>query len=365
VTEAARTNTACTDASTASIHAKQIKAGITYWIYNYAPEWEAQSMEVQYLAEKLNTTKPPTIVAFNQRGKLWGRKGHAVFLPAGLALVAPHVLKFRQSSSHVNHVFASAGERYLTPRMNPDRTVLTVGKALPPLTSIERNLPNLRRLRYVVVESERDREILRQGGLHEESLKLIYPGATPRPFVPAQAPFTILFATSPVATPVLLERGINLMIRAAKIVPHVRFLFAWRKYHLDRVQSLISEAGAKNIEVRSGLIPDMGAVYDSVHATILPGLEYGSLKPSPQSALDSLAHGKPLLASRPSSLAAIVLRDRCGVVFEPVVEGLRKAILELDQNYVAYQPNCHATVCRHFSPKVFLERYHRLYQSFA
>jgi hypothetical protein len=49
----------------------------------------------------------------------------------------------------------------------------------------------------VVVESPRDRELLRQGGVDEDRIKLIYPGAGVRPYRPASGPFRILFATSP------------------------------------------------------------------------------------------------------------------------------------------------------------------------
>jgi glycosyltransferase involved in cell wall biosynthesis len=336
---------------------------ITYWMYNYAPEWEAVSKEVRLLAEEFGPKRTSGIVGFNQRGKLFGRQGQAVLLPAALALLAPLLLKWTQSRQHLNHVFASAGERILIPRMDPDRTLLTTSKAPPPIAVIERNLPALRRLRYVVVESERDREMLRQGGVPEESLKLIYPGAVVRPFRPASGPFTILFATSPIAVPILMERGIYLMVRVAKALPDIQFLLVWRKYHLGLVRAMIKEAGVNNIEVRSGVIADMGAVYDSVHATILPGLEYGSFKPSPQSALDSLAHGKPVLSSRPTSIAGVVARNRCGVVFEPAVEDLREAILHLRDNYDLYQANCHSTVESQFSRHVFLERYRRLYGS--
>ncbi len=86
-------------------------------------------------------------------------------------------------------------------------------------------------------------------------------------------------------------------------------------------------------------------------------------KPCPHSGLESLAHGRPVLVSRPTSIAHIVKQTDCGVLFEPTEESLESAILELRRRYDDYQRNCHSTVERRFSPDVFLMRYQRLYES--
>ncbi len=332
-------------------------------MYNYAPQWEAVSKEIRLLAEERATLGKTRIVGLNQRGRVFGRDGRAVFLPAAFAILAPFFVRLAQARRSINHVFASAGERFLLSRLDPTRTLLTVSKTPPPLPSIERNLPTLRRLRHIVVESERDKEILRQGGIPEASLTLIYPGAVVAPYRPASGPFTVLFATSPLAGSSLLERGVHLIVQTAQSLPDVRFLLIWRKYHLAAIRELIARAGVRNVELRNGVITAMGEVYDSVHATILPGLEYGSLKPTPHSALESLAHGKPVLASTPTSIAGVLSQHQCGVVFDPDARSLHASILHLRENYQRYQTNCHSTVNDLFSPRVFLERYRRVYDS--
>lgn len=126
---------------------------------------------------------------------------------------------------------------------------------------------------------------------------------------------------------------------------------------------LIRDAGVGNVEVISGNQDDMRSMYDAAHAVILPGLSATSLKPCPHSALESLAHGKPVLVSRPASLSAIVAREGCGVVFEPNIESLCEGTLELMQNYAGFQERAHAAVERNFSREVFLDRYRKLYAS--
>jgi glycosyltransferase involved in cell wall biosynthesis len=100
-----------------------------------------------------------------------------------------------------------------------------------------------------------------------------------------------------------------------------------------------------------------------VHATILPGLNSGSLKPTPHSALDSLSHGKPVLISRPSSIAGMIDRNRCGVVFEPSIDQLVQAITHLRNSYNLYQRNCHPTIQNCFSEQFFLKRYREIYEA--
>lgn len=120
------------------------------------------------------------------------------------------------------------------------------------------------------------------------------------------------------------------MIELAKLMPEVRFRLVWRTGP-DRVEALVREAGVENVEIVAGFVPDMGAMYDSAHATILAALTHNSLKPCPHSGLRSLAHGKPVLVSHATSFAGIVKARGCGVVFEPTVESLRR-------DPVAHQP---------------------------
>ena len=58
------------------------------------------------------------------------------------------------------------------------------------------------------------------------------------------------------------------------------------KRHHEALCELIAAAGVQNVSVINGYVEDMGALYDSVHATVLPGLDYTSFKPAPHSALE-------------------------------------------------------------------------------
>lgn len=336
---------------------------IAYWAFNYRPHWEAASKEVQTLSEAMRGRFRVCLHSFSfgeVRPRIRGPHKH---FPLPLCLPMLPLIARRAHRYAVNHLFASPNERVLAPRLVRAPAILTLAKDATSVAGFERNLETLRRFRFIVVECDRHRELLRQLALPEESVRLIRPGVEVRPYRPNDGPFSILFATSPMSRYGFLSRGIFLLIAAAKRLPDVRFVLVWRQSQIGRLRRLLGQAGVPNVEVRNGYIDDMGAVYRSVDATILPGIEPGSLKPCPHSALESLAHGKPVLVSEPTSLAPLVARNGCGVVFAPTVDALEEAVRRLHGDYAQLQARCHSTIERHFARSEFLARYRRLYEA--
>lgn len=335
---------------------------VRYWIFNYKPEWEAVSKEIDSLRRGLSDVIDESIVSLNtvdRRLRLRGPEKR-VPLPLGLALLP--LLKPYASRAGINHLFASAGERWLTPRLATPNGMLTVAKDTDSLPRIERNADIFQRYGAIVVQCERDRDLMRQLGVRPDSIRLIRPGIPIAPYREGRGAFTILFASSPLRAAHFMTRGIYLMIRTAARLPDVHFLLIWRRRQLAKLRGLIAEAGVSNIEVQNGVISDMEEVYDRVHATILPGLEHCSFIPCPRSGLESLAHGKPLLASRLVSIAELVAQAGAGVAFEPTLQAMEDAIRHLRNNYITLQQGTQACVRANFSSSTHLELYRRLYQ---
>ncbi|WP_447971738.1 glycosyltransferase [Nitrospira sp. M1] len=335
--------------------------GIAFWLFNYAPQWEAASKEVDILVRHMEGKHRVNLITCNQKTtKKVSIFQNTKYLPLPFSLIFLPFLRTFASQFHVNHIFASGGERLLTPTLCSMNSLITITKDTGSLANVEKNIPYLRQLKYIVVESERHQEVLRQCGIDDKNVKLIYPGVALNPIIPATGPFTILFATSPTSRYDLLSRGIFLMLNAAKHMPDVQFVFVWREKNLPELQEHIHRLQVKNVEVKNGVI-EMDQVYQSVHATILPGLEYHSIKPSPHSGIESLAWGKPVLVSAPSSLAPLVAKFQCGLVFEPNVESLKTAIQQLIKNYDDYAVNCHPVIEKNFSKETFVAKYQQLY----
>jgi glycosyltransferase involved in cell wall biosynthesis len=319
------------------------------------------SKEIESLRRGLQDEIDSSLVSLNTKESGLRLRGceKRVPLPHGLALYP--LLKPYAARGGINHLFASAGERWLTPVLARYNSVLTVAKDTTSLRGYERNTECFMRYRAVVVQGERDRELMREVGVREEALWLIRPGVPLTQYHEARDPFTILFASSPLTAEHFLSRGIYLMVRAAARLPEVRFLLVWRTRHLPKLKRVIAAAGVRNIEIVDGVVPDMGVLFDRVHATILPALEHRSFIPCPRSGLESLAHGKPLLVSDFVSLARLVARSGAGVAFDPNGEGVEAAIRRLRANYEAYQARTQPYLAKHFCPKRHVELHRQLY----
>lgn len=339
------------------------QAKIAYWVYNYMPKWEAASMEVTALRSEFGKTYDTYLIAQNTISKQLSIFGKNKVLPLPFSLAALPLFPRIASSYHINHIFSSPAEPLLLPRIGHKNTILTITKDSDSLKGLEKNISHLKKLEYIVVESEWHKELLYQAGINGRRVRLIYPGAAVKAYQPASGPFKVLFATSPMSQDLFLSRGIFLILQAARQLPEIQFIFTWREKNYTRLSELIEEAGVSNVEVKNGFIPDMDQVYSSVHATVLPGLVSSSLKPTPHSALNSLAHGKPVLISRPTSIAPLVERNQCGVVFDPAVDQLVLAVRHLQENYPLYQQNCHPTIKNCFSDHYFFAGYRELYQN--
>ena len=335
---------------------------VRYWVFNYEPHWEAVSKEIDSLVHAMGDGAG-SIVGLNLRDRRlqWRGRLKRIPLPHGLPLYP--LLRSHAADPGINHLFASASERWLSPMLARRRGVLTVAKGSASLAHIERNADTLRRFQAVVVQSDWDRDLMWQVGVAERAIHLIRPGIPLAPYREAAGPFTILFASSPFAADDFLTRGIQLMIHAAARLPDVRFVLAWRGRHLRKLRELIHAAGATNVEVRDGVIADMDAVYDEVHAAALPALEHRSFIPAPRSGLEALAHGKPLLVSRYVSMAESLKRAGAGVVFDPTLAGLEAAIRRLRDRYPVMREAAQPYVERRFSPATHVELHRRLYAS--
>ena len=87
---------------------------VAYWIFNYRPQWEAVSAELDCLAKHANSEYDTHIYAFNKgqiKVSMYGNKRRFPLL--GAAAFLPFLRRIASRYS-INHIFASAAERILT-----------------------------------------------------------------------------------------------------------------------------------------------------------------------------------------------------------------------------------------------------------
>jgi glycosyltransferase involved in cell wall biosynthesis len=262
----------------------------------------------------------------------------------------------------LHHVFGSVGDWfYLNRPRRRQPTVLTVVvQGLP----VENAL--LQRVDRFVVEHPRGRDHLERFGIARERVEVIFPPVDLVKFSPApqpEAPFTVLFASSPEKESWLAARGVPLLLDAAALRPRMRFRLLWRPWgdSLERVRNWISERALHNVEVVPGYWHEMAPQYHAAHVCAAPFTDLARSKPAPNSVVESLACGRPVLVTELVGLADVVREAGAGAVCDPTGEAMAGQLDRLEADWDEYSVAARRLAERCFGADRFIEQYRRVY----
>ncbi len=341
------------------------KMRITYYVQRYRPRYEAISKEVSVLANYFSKKSSVKIHDLHLDGLFnfkFNRKRssyHFFYYPI-LSLYSYYLSK----KSNVNHIYTSLGDLPYLNIINLNKTILTAAASCS-IKKIEKRIKKLKRIKKIIVESNKQKEELLELGINPNKAKVIYPPVDLNEFIyqKTEGEFKILYASCPTRFNDFEKRGINLIIDTAKKNQSSKFILAWRKGAYLDINKLINKSSLKNVIVDNRIINDMNEIYGRTHCTIIPYTKHDDyLKLIPNSALESLAAGKPILVSNKTEIAAFVNKEKCGIVFEPDEISLQKAIIKLKNNYTKYQKNCRRTANKYFSKDNFIGEYEKIYR---
>ena len=345
---------------------------ITYYVQRYRPTYEAISKEVQLLAAHFAQQPHHTthIYDLHLDGLHHIQKNQQITSHhfALYPLLFPFAYK-QSKKSQINHIYTSLGDLPYLHIISLKNTILTAAASCN-LKKIKSRLKQLQKIKKIIVETNHQKQQLLSLNIPEQHIQLIYPPVNLNTFTyhfpPKNQPFTILYASCPTRATDFEKRGINLLIETAKQLPHIQFLLAWRSsnevYH--HMQSLLQKNHITNIILHNEILTDMNALYAKVHCTIIPyTIQDDFLKMIPNSAIESLAAGKPVLASTKTEIANVISfpENPSGISFEPTPQHLRKAITLLQKKYTSRQKNCQPTAKSLFSQEIFLKKYEKIY----
>jgi len=340
---------------------------ITYYVQRYRPAYEAISKEVALLAEhfsKDHTTKIfnlhlDGLTSFSLHQNFFSH--HFSFYP----LTFPYAYALSKKSD-INHIYTSLGDLPYLGVLNLQKTILTAAASCN-FTKVKKKQKYLHQLLRIIVESEKQKRDLLALGLPEQKIEIIYPPVdlTKFSYLPVtnhNSSFTILYASCPTREQDFEKRGINLLVNTAEQEKNIKFQLLWRLGAYEKIKEIKEQRNISNLHLTNTIVNDINQTYAKAHCTIIPYTAFDDyLKLIPNSAIESLASGKPVLVSSKTEIAAIVNREKCGVVFEPTVVDLSRAIQELRKNYAQYQKNCRKTAEKYFSQEIFLKRYQGVY----
>ena len=342
---------------------------VVYWNTTcLQPEIEAVSREVRELADRFADSR---VVAVSPHLSLIVRDGgrtlgfHPVWDPL-LRLLFPLI----ERGADVNHVYGEPGPWVFYKTLKKKPTVLTVASEKGDLV-----LPFLARCGAVVAQTREFKRRLLQAGVAPEKVHLIYPGVDLEGFRPAPVPPStdtprVLFASAPRSAEEMAPRGVNLLLDWAARDPnsHLRLLYrAWAggDTAYAPTRGRIDGEGLKNVELTHGAEAAMSALYPRFHFTVIPYTTADGGKECPNSLVEGLACGVPVLISRSAPFSGFVAEHKCGVVFEPTPEGLQKALEIGMENRRALSVAARETAESCFSRSWAMDAYAELYRTVA
>ena len=331
---------------------------VAYWTSGYAPEMEAISSQVATLRRHF-----PRSVA-------WGLNRHRIvqFSWRRGFIVHPKLwIPFRgatrvlQHAFHVNHIFGGRGEWFYVRAAVKQPIVLTtcVRKA-----RCDEQL--LRKVDAFIVEWQSDAIALAELGVDRERIHVIPPPVDLRQFAPTPPPkreFTVLFASSPETVDGIIERGVDALLDAAVLRPTYRFVLLWRPWGESYacLQEAIRHRGLKNVEVIHERVIRMEDMYAGVHATVAPFRSSATTKSAPNSLIESMACGRPVLTTAAVSFAMDVELASAGRSVDPDGEALAAGLDDIERQWNEMSHNAREFAETNFALSRYIESHRCLY----
>jgi len=346
---------------------------IIFCTQRYRPNKEATSKEIKILVENNNGQVHDihldgvTKLKFDRKMSSY----HAIFYPLTFF---PLYFLLKSSPQRIIHVYTSLCDRPYLPFLPKKKMIITSTNFFGE-ERIRKKLKYLKKTKKIIIESEIQRKELFAAGISEEKISLIYPPVNLNEFNyneidkelnkfdKKNSEFMILDASCPGKNKDLEKRGINLILSADTYLRRTVINLLWRGGEFKEFEKCIKKRELKNIKIENKIYSSMNGVYANAHATIIPYLKLDeNLKLIPNSAIESLAAGKPLIVSSQTGIAEIVRKSKCGVVFDPNLNSLLEAIDTLKKNYLKYQQNCRKTAEYYFSEEKFIQSYKKIYE---
>ena len=289
----------------------------------YTPSFEAVSREI----ETLRRDQDSVFAVLALRSWPWRRRvvpGHMEAHPCEY-LASPKA--WRRIGSHaLLHVFAPLplprrlrALRFAGPRM---LTVIALDAATA------RKPHGIEGFGRIVTECARDLELLRRAGVPAARLRCIPPPAPSVELPLPDTPFTVGFASWPFEPDEAQARGLDLLRGAAAALPRVRFRILLRPG--SRVPAHEFEALA-NVQLIDGVLEQPEAMWGEMHALLAPFRSGSKAKSVPNSILEALAAGRPVIVSTAIGIAAEIESAGAGLSIAPRLDDLCAAISGLQQ----------------------------------
>lgn len=161
-------------------------------------------------------------------------------------------------------------------------------------------------------------------------------------------------------------KGHEVTLRAVKIVaesfPDVKFLIVGDGPYRKKLEEMVNTLGIKQYVVFTGFVQNIPEVYSFTDVAILSSWSEGL----PQSILQAMASGVPVVATRVGGVPEVVQNEKTGILVEPGdYEGLAEGIIRILKNpelATVLVKNARELVQRDYSVEHMLDKIENLYK---
>jgi glycosyltransferase involved in cell wall biosynthesis len=336
---------------------------VTYWTGIWDPSREAISKDVETLRRRTGMGDLTISFSSGQRSSLLVRD-RVIRLSARRWVALRAIASTLERLGDVTHVIGGLNSWHLLRSVGRRPVIFTVALSGPPL---ERRLCD--KVSIFAAQSERLGDAIVQMGVPRARVRVVYPGVDLERFVPAppptDTPFRLLFASTPADPAEFDARGIPLLIEIARRHPDVELILLWRRWGDARAarRALQALAPPHNLRIEDE-VADVVTAYRNVHATICCyEADFG--KSCPNSIVESLACGRPVIVTDTCGIAHLIDDHSAGVAVPRTIEAIGAAIGQLRAGYPSWSQRARTLAERHFGIEPFVQTYGNLYAELA
>jgi glycosyltransferase involved in cell wall biosynthesis len=332
----------------------------TYWTGIWEPHREGISKEVAAIRAQLSPRSPVVSFTPQKSALVPGERVLRIHYRRWIALRAAAVAI--EPLGDVTHMFGGldAAHFLLVLGRRPLLFTVTVAGPLQPLDLYDRVA------KFVVESSDLSRR-LTAGGISQDRVEVVYPGIDLAQFAdvtpPPAGPFRILFASTPSDPSDIDPRGLGLIVELARMVSDIEILILWRPW--GAVRECLAEMARRepppNVTIRVGDVARMQDAYRDAHATVCC-FEAGHGKSAPNSIMEGMASGRPVLATDTCGLADLISEHHAGIVTRRSLEALATGLERLRSQFETLRPAARRLAEREFDERKAIARYSALYR---
>ena len=173
---------------------------------------------------------------------------------------------------------------------------------------------------------------------------------------PNVSTFTITFASAPMSESAFDSKGIEIMLQGFKKFSDridTKLVIIWRRDKnaelLYKTRRLIKNYSLENkVNIINYKIKNMHDIYSNSHCTILVNKNHSDTPNYPQSLLEALSVGRPIITSNINEIAEIILKENVGSICELNGESVYDAMIDCYNNYSIKQSNTKYIVKKYF-----------------